>query len=51
MTNAERIAWVRRITQELAVLPDEERALVLEMMRLHLDRERSKNRPDPAEHP
>ena len=51
MTNAERIAWVKRITQELAVLPSEEQALVLEIMRLHLERERSKDRSDPAHHP
>lgn len=40
MTNDERIAWLKRITAELALLPPEEQAAVLETMRDYLERQR-----------
>ena len=40
MTNEERIAWLKRIAAELAVLPPERQAEVLATMRDYLERQR-----------
>ena len=37
-------AWIKRITQEMATLPEDQREAVLEKMREHLAEERRKRR-------